>query len=529
MMHVGRYFTGAFLTAMTTSTLIEGDFGADVVVAKGSTATVTLEVEISTSFGTDTDDSTASNTVVGTGTVVVDSDTSPTTLSIPSLDFDLGSADFSYSFFCLPIIGCQNLNVSVSNFMIGLDAGGVSGPVKGGIASYPNAPFVSSFDYQVSGLADIVGSNVVPEIYPFSTAVGMTGPDLLISNIALEPITFEIPPEDLPTGIGPVIITANVDLDAATLSGLLVPNEPDCCPGDFNCDGQVDGADFGSILATWGACADCPEDLPLLVCDRRRIGQVLNNLVVNACQAMPDGGRLRVDVATCTYRPAAGATPCRGVSVSVRDEGCGIPADHLEHVFEPYFTTKEAGNGLGLTSAYWIMQRHEGLLEVESARGVGTLFRFTLPLAESPIAPAAPPASPERPRAARILVMDDEPMVRETLVAMLECLGHEVVETAEGEACLSTFTEAAEAGRPFDLVVIDLTIVGGRDGLWTIKHLRELDPAVPTVVASGYSNAPVVADHQRYGFSAVLPKPMTLEQLDALVGRLLESAPTLAG
>lgn len=274
---------------------------------------------------------------------------------------------------------------------------------------------------------------------------------------------------------------------------------------------------------------DLEPDLPAVDMDRSQIHQVLNNLVVNACQAMPDGGRLRVDVATCTYRPAAGATPCRGVSVSVRDDGCGIPADHLEHVFEPYFTTKEAGNGLGLTSAYWIMQRHEGLLEVESARGVGTLFRFTLPLAESPIAPAASPASPERPRAARILVMDDEPMVRETLVAMLECLGHEVVETAEGAACLSTFTEAAEAGRPFDLVVIDLTIVGGRDGLWTIKHLRELDPVVPTVVASGYSNAPVVADHQRYGFSAVLPKPMTLEQLDALVGRLLESAPTLAG
>lgn len=247
----------AFATATTFA-----DATADLTVDAGSVATVELVVTISTAFGTDEDSDSVTQTFTGEGVATVDAVAPPFgSLALPSLSFDLGSADFNYQFFCLPIIGCQNLNVSVSNFMIGLDAGGVSGPVKGGIASYPNAPFVSSFDYQVSGLADIVGSNVVPEIYPFSTAVGMTGPDLLISNIALEPITFEIPPEDLPTGIGPVIITANVDLDAATLSGLLVPNEPECCPGDFNCDGQVDGADFGSILATWGACADCPEDL----------------------------------------------------------------------------------------------------------------------------------------------------------------------------------------------------------------------------------------------------------------------------
>ena len=195
MMHVGRYFTGAFLTAMTTSTLIAGDFGADIVVEKGSTATVTLEVEISTSFGTDTDDSTASNTVVGTGTVVVDSDTSPTTLSIPSLDFDLGSADFSYSFFCLPIIGCQGLDVSVSNFMIGLQKGGTSGSVNAssGIADFPAAPFVSSFDYEVTGLADIVGSNVVPEVYSFRTGVAADGTNFSLDRLALDQIVFEWP------------------------------------------------------------------------------------------------------------------------------------------------------------------------------------------------------------------------------------------------------------------------------------------------------------------------------------------------
>ena len=262
MMHVGRYFTGAFLTAMTTSTLIAGDFGADIVVEKGSTATVTLEVEISTSFGTDTDDSTASNTVVGTGTVVVDSDTSPTTLSIPSLDFDLGSADFSYSFFCLPIIGCQGLDVSVSNFMIGLQKGGTSGSVNAssGIADFPAAPFVSSFDYEVTGLADIVGSNVVPEVYSFRTGVAADGTNVSLDRLALDPIVFEIPPEDLPTAVNSVQITAFVDLTNVVLSGQLEAQETPCV-GDFDGDGQVNGADFGSILAAWGACAACPEDL----------------------------------------------------------------------------------------------------------------------------------------------------------------------------------------------------------------------------------------------------------------------------
>ena len=237
------------------------DATAELSVDKGSLATVELVVQISTSFGTDTDNDTETKSFTGVGTAVVDSSLPPfARLDLPNLQFDLGSASFGFQFFCLPIFGCQNLDVTVSNFMIGLDAGGVAGPVSGGVASYPNAAFVSSFDYQVSGLADIVGSNVVPEIYPFTVGVNETGGDLLLTNIALEPIVFEIPPKDLPIGVGPVIITANVDLTQATMSGPLV-EEPDDCLGDFNGDGVVNGADFGSILASWGACGGCPQDL----------------------------------------------------------------------------------------------------------------------------------------------------------------------------------------------------------------------------------------------------------------------------
>lgn len=260
-MHVGNCFSGALAAAVLATPLMAEDFGASVEVSSGSSATVTLEVEISTSFGTDTDDSTATNTVVGTGTVVVDSNTSPTTLAIPSLDFDLGSANFNYSFFCLPIIGCQGLNVSVSNFMIGLQKGGTSGAVDAaGIADFPAAPFVSSFDYQVSGLADIVGSNVVPEVYSFRTGVSADGTNVALNQLALDPIVFEIPPEDLPTAVNSVQITAFVDLSNVSLSGELESlGSP--CEGDFDGDNVVGGADFGSILASWGPCSGCPQDL----------------------------------------------------------------------------------------------------------------------------------------------------------------------------------------------------------------------------------------------------------------------------
>ena len=257
-----HYIAAAAVAGLVVGATASAESTADITVDSGSLATVELVVQISTTFGTDTDSNSVTKEFTGVGTAVVDSDVPPfLSLDLPSLSFDLGSADFGFQFFCLPIIGCQALDVSVDNFMIGLDAGGVSGPVKGGVANYPNAPFVSSFDYTVTGLADIAGSNVVPEVYPFSTGVTTSGDNLVLQDIALEPIVFEIPPEKLPTGVGPVIITANVDLSAASMSGLLI-TEPDDCAGDFNGDGQVDGADFGSILAAWGPCpAPCPEDL----------------------------------------------------------------------------------------------------------------------------------------------------------------------------------------------------------------------------------------------------------------------------
>lgn len=249
----------AAVASLALGTAAMAESSADLVVDTGSTVTVELAVAINTSFGTDTDADTVTKTLEGVGVAVVPSQAPPfASLALPSLSFDLGAADFNYQFFCLPIIGCQNMDVSVSNFMIGLDAGGVSGSVVKGNAAYPTAPFVSSFDYSVTGLADISGSNVVPDVYSFGTSVGTSGSNLVLSNMYLDPITFEIDPASLPAGVNSVVITATVNLGNATMSGLL---EANCGAADLNCDGTVNGADLGLMLAAWGPCSGCPEDL----------------------------------------------------------------------------------------------------------------------------------------------------------------------------------------------------------------------------------------------------------------------------
>ena len=255
------------------------------------------------------------------------------------------------------------------------------------------------------------------------------------------------------------------------------------------------------------------EGLGFVHVDASQMHQVLNNLILNAIDAMPDGGRLwaRLEkTVTGDGRP--------GVKVSIRDEGEGIPAEQVEQIFEPYFTTKETGNGLGLTSTYGIITRHGGELEVSSEVGVGTEFRIILEMVHGEVdAEEDQVGSRTSLKHARVLVMDDDEMVRGVLVAMLQSLGHEVAESAHGEECVNAYTQAIASETPFDLVILDLTIVGGRDGLWTIERLRELHPEVKALVATGYNNAPVVADPEAHGFLGTVSKPTTLEDLETRV------------
>ena len=260
-------------------------------------------------------------------------------------------------------------------------------------------------------------------------------------------------------------------------------------------------------------------DVGLVDVDASQMHQVLNNLILNAIDAMPAGGRVTGQVRSTT---TASGRP--GVMVIIRDEGEGIPPDQLEQIFEPYYTTKDSGNGLGLTSSYAIVSRHGGTLEVRSEVGVGTECRICLESVEGE-ARQEPAEAPEELHSVqgRVLVMDDDDMVRRVLVSMLKNLGHEVAESGHGQECLDTYLAARAAGKPIDLVILDLTIVGGHDGLWTIEHLREVEPEVKALVVTGYNNAPVVADPAAHGFIGAVSKPTTMAELKARVSAALSS------
>jgi len=265
---------------------------------------------------------------------------------------------------------------------------------------------------------------------------------------------------------------------------------------------------------------DLPSNLRPVHIDTGQINQVLNNLLINAVQAMPDGGTVRIRARNVDGIPAL-SEPGRFVAVEVRDEGVGIPRKDLPRIFDPYFSTKERGSGLGLATSYSIVSRHDGLLTVDSEPGRGTTFTIYLPeSAESPAA-AAERRPSERFDGARVLVMDDDDAVRTVLREMLESLGCEVRLSADGEEALACYRRARERGEPFDATILDLTVPGGMGGEETLRRLRRIDPAVRAIVASGYANAPIVANYREYGFRAILNKPFERADIaDALRGLL---------
>ncbi len=266
-----------------------------------------------------------------------------------------------------------------------------------------------------------------------------------------------------------------------------------------------------------------PEGLWPVVVDEGQISQVLQNLVINAEQAMPEGGVIEVTlennaILSPTDLPLK---PGNYVQVTVTDQGIGIPQDHLPKIFDPYFTTKQKGSGLGLATTYSIIKRHEGYITVSSALGKGACFTLYLP------ASSLKEASPdETPKAlihgkGRILVMDDEDEIQEILGKMLEYLGFDVDFASEGEKALSHYTTAFEQGSPYIATILDLTIPGGMGGKETLRKIKALHPEAAVIVSSGYSNDPVMARFQQFGFSGVIAKPYNLLDLSKVLSHIL--------
>ncbi len=252
--------------------------------------------------------------------------------------------------------------------------------------------------------------------------------------------------------------------------------------------------------------------------DTGQISQVIQNLCLNASQAMPDGGLILISaenemIADDTALPLA---PGKYLKVSFSDNGIGISQKNVSRIFDPYFTTKQKGSGLGLATVYSIINNHDGFIAVESELEVGTTFTFYLPaskkLHESP-ADMQFQHEEEFKGAGRILIMDDEEIVREVAGEMLGHIGFEVDFARHGEEALEKYIEAKHNGKPFDIVIMDLTVPGGMGGADAIKKLLEIDPAAKAIVSSGYSNNPVMASYRDFGFSGMVSKPFHLDEM----------------
>ena len=257
--------------------------------------------------------------------------------------------------------------------------------------------------------------------------------------------------------------------------------------------------------------------------DQGQISQVINNLIINADHAMPEGGiiEVRAENIVITGLEPVPLDVGKFVKISVTDHGIGIPKEYLSKVFDPYFTTKQKGNGLGLTTAHSIVRKHKGCLLVESILGKGTVFHIYLPASQNEV----PSRDIPKPRIlggkGKILVMDDEKMIRMILKDMLTHMEYEVRCVKDGQEALKEYKGNQEREKPFDAVIMDLTIPGGMGGKQTIRELLKLDPEVKAIVASGYSNDTVMSNYKEYGFKGIISKPFNVEELNEVLSSVL--------
>lgn len=261
--------------------------------------------------------------------------------------------------------------------------------------------------------------------------------------------------------------------------------------------------------------------------DKGQISQVVNNLIINADQAMPEGGIIRLSL-TCE-RVSGGKIPSLSsgdyVCISVEDKGVGITPENLKRIFDPYFTTKKNGNGLGLASSYSIIKSHNGLMVVDSVVSEGSTFKVYLPKTAKVVAPKTATKEEDNtihPGHGRILVMDDMEAMMMVAGEILQVLGYEVEFSTNGDEAIAAYKKAKEAGKPFDAVVFDLTVPGGMGGEEACRILSEYDPSLIAVASSGYSTSNVMSEYEAAGFKAVVPKPYRIKDMSAALHRILK-------
>jgi CheY-like chemotaxis protein len=296
-------------------------------------------------------------------------------------------------------------------------------------------------------------------------------------------------------------------------------------------------------LALSGSNVRCEFNIPDCRCvvevDKGQINQVFNNLFINAYQAMPKGGIIKVSAEhyNVEEKDVLPLQQGRYVKITIEDHGTGISQKNLQKIFDPYFTTKKNGSGLGLATCYSIIKQHDGHITVESEIRVGTTFQIYLPasrkeiqeksvLGETKRVCPAPVEEEDKEKPivskGKVLIMDDEYVIRTILSKQLRHLKYEVEAVEEGSEAIRLYERASRAGNPFDAVVIDLTITCGMGGKETIKRLLEIDPEVKAIIVSGYADDPIMANHQKYGFRGVLPKPHEIHELDEALQKVMK-------
>jgi signal transduction histidine kinase/ABC-type amino acid transport substrate-binding protein/ActR/RegA family two-component response regulator len=262
--------------------------------------------------------------------------------------------------------------------------------------------------------------------------------------------------------------------------------------------------------------------------DKGQISQVIQNIVLNASQAMPSGGVIIISIRNQYIEESNSMTLPEGnyVAVSIKDEGEGIENKNLKKIFDPYFTTKNDGNGLGLTICHSIVKKHGGAIDVESKPGKGSVFTIFLPSCDyvEPEKNTKPLSQSGRDlKSLSIIIMDDEPQLRYIMKEVLGDEGAKIFTVSDGSEAIDLFEKMASLEQPIDLIIADLTIPGGMGGLEAVRLIREQGLSFKAIVISGYSNDPVMSDFKNYGFDAYIAKPFTSDDLLAVVKKVFET------
>jgi CheY-like chemotaxis protein len=266
------------------------------------------------------------------------------------------------------------------------------------------------------------------------------------------------------------------------------------------------------------------DDLWCVEADGGQLSQALNNMLINSTQAMPGGGEISVRAANKTLESGNPHQLPMGdyLIITIEDNGCGIVREDLARIFDPYFTTKPQGTGLGLSAVYSIVRKHGGTVEVSSTVGEGSGFTIYLP--------ALPGRQVEEDEiknkaqlggCGKVLIMDDEDSIREIATEILEFNGYEMESCADGKEAVELFKAASVRNVPFDAVILDLTVPGGMGGKEAATHIGRIDPDAVLIVSSGYSNDPVIANYQQYGFSGAIHKPFDADTLTKALEMLI--------